>query len=230
MIAHSNQIAKLYAPADLSYAFDGQGPFYTIQHANGHSWQEKVKATPCYTHDIDTVEVELARLQCLAPIPYPILIAILSHEFVGGTNGFARDGYYYNYETSKTEWHIGQICLCGKVIPIMPAMTRYLVSHEYGHLVEDQLERMRGLKDGELRKQYIETMRPDATYRYGPGHWHSNVGELIANDFRCLVAERELEFWPHPGFARPEDVPAVVAFWSHAQKDLFNADINIDKV
>jgi hypothetical protein len=230
MIHHANQIVKLFTPSELSYSFDGQDPYYTVSHANGYAWQEKVKATPCYAHDVELVEVELARLQTIAPIPYPLIIAVFSHEFVGGTNGFARDGHCYDYESGKTRHHIGQICLCGKVIPIMPAMTRYLVSHEYGHVVEDHLERLRGLKDGQFRQQYIAEIRPDAQQRYGPGHWHANVGELIANDFRHVVSERELEFWPHPGFARPHDVPAVVDFWKQAQTDLLNAEINVDKV
>ena len=47
---------------------------------------------------------------------------------------------------------------------------------------------------------------------YGGG-WHATVSELFANDFRILVAKSEVEFWPHPGFLRPEELVKVVDFW-----------------
>jgi hypothetical protein len=234
---HPNQIVKLFTPEDLSWSFDGGKPHYNISHADGYSWQEKVNPYPCYAHDVERVEVELARLQTIAPLPFPLLIAILSHEFTGGTNGFYREQPKFKESGGGYDYHIGQICLCGKVIPIMPAMTRYLVSHEYGHGVEDQLQRMyvkserlTSEKDGALRAYYTEHVRPECVANYGPGKWHSNVGELFANDFRILVSSREAEFWPHPGFSHPTETPAAIEFWKQAQEDLLDAEKNIDLV
>lgn len=230
MIAHENQIVTLFETKDLSWSFDGQDPSFYVAHANNYGRHEKVYPTPAYHHDIDLVRAEFSRLRELAPLPFPLLVAVFSHEFHGRTNGFYNEHAHYNYETSKADYHIGTICLSGKVIPLHPAMTRYLVSHEYGHGVEDQLQRIRGMKDFALRRYYVEHVRPDALDSYGPGKWHSNVGELMANDFRILVAGREPEFWPHPGFSRPEHTPSVVTFWQDAQKDLLNAEKNIDVV
>jgi hypothetical protein len=217
---HPDQIVELYTPDRMSWGFDDDRPFYNISHAGGWTRQDKVMPQPAYAHSIEATQAELMHLREVAPLPFPIKVALLSHDFVGGTNGFYNNDSKYNGENGKIDYYIGIIVLCAKRIPIHPAMTRYLVAHEYGHAVEYHLERQRELKDGGMKKFYTEHVRPDAVDRYGPGHWHAAIGELFANDFRMLVADREQEFWPHPGYARPETVPAVVDFWNEARKEL----------
>jgi hypothetical protein len=210
--------------SEPSWGFDNEGPSYTIkfpEFSDESSWGTTVKVdpAPCYTHDIELVKDELAHLQEVMPLPIPLKIVLLSHEPVGRTNGTYYNKYLYAQSYENYRW-FGIIVLAGKRIPIHPAMTRYLVSHEYGHGVQYALERLHGLKEDKMEPDYIARLRPDATNNYGPGKWHTNVGELIANDFRLLVAEREQEFWPHANYTRPEQIPALMQFWEKAQREL----------
>jgi len=223
MPAHADQIVRvLDAP---EHGFDDQGFHYTISHAGSWPRQTTVDAAPAYPHDEQLARAELAHLQRVAPLPFPLAIYLLSHEARSRTNahyddGYSREGEQIEIAGVKRYPPIGCIVLSAKRIPIHPAMTRYLVSHEYGHGVMYHLARLRGIDDSKLLTAYVDECRPDTKRTYGCGRWHSNVGELFANDFRILVAEREREFWPHPGFARPDENLAVVGFWTQALKEL----------
>jgi hypothetical protein len=219
---HDDQVVLQTPP--VSYGFDDRGPSTQIKHHGSSSFELRVDPAPCYAHNADLVRQELARLQRVAPLPFPLAIFLLDHEEVGRTNGTYYDAADYDAESDDSGYpQVGIIKLSGKRIPLHPAMTRYLVSHEYGHGVQYYLERKRapeGKKRAAVIGEYVEICRPDAVKSYGPGKWHAAPGELFANDFRILVSKREQEFWPHEGFARPEEVPAVVAFWAHAQREL----------
>jgi hypothetical protein len=222
MIHHKNQVVELVD--QVHYGFDDKGPYQSFQHANSYWRQEYVDPAPCYHHDPELVQKELEHLQQVAPLPIPLKIAILTHETLSRTNGWYMTEYDYNGKVDSTGSYprIGMIVLSGKRIPLHPAMTRYLVAHEYGHAIQYQMEHMNGLKSDQMEPGYTEHIRPDAKTGYGPGKWHANIGELIANDFRILIAEREKEFWPHPGYARPETIPACIEFWNDAKCMLNN--------
>jgi hypothetical protein len=51
--------------------------------------------------------------------------------------------------------------------------------------------------------EYAQLRGCDPATPYGGGTWHKSPGELLANDFRILVAGVEPEFWPHPGSPTP---------------------------
>lgn len=214
---HPDQI--VVSLSEPSWGFDNKGPAYHVSHAGIHPLRVEVDPAPAYTHDQALVEQELAALQRIAPISAPLAIVLLSHEFIGRTNGQCTNTSAWIRETNEQK-PVSLIVLCGKRIPIHPAMTRYLVAHEYGHAVEEELRRRRGVKDFQIRTDYQQRVRPDTSGAYGCGRWHASIGELFANDFRILVAEREIEFWPHPGFERPEANLAAVGFWTQAIAEL----------
>jgi hypothetical protein len=210
-----------------SWNFDANGPVYQISHAGTWVKERAVDPAPCYGHDPELVRAELAHLQAVAPLPYPLAIVLLRHEVTSRTNGdYTTDHGYRDPEYLKAEAaskdhvpapRVGIIVLSGKRIPIHPAMTRYLVAHEYGHSVEDRLAELSGFKnDQQLLTEYVKDVRPEATGSYGCGKWHQNRGELFANDFRILIAKREVEFWPHPGFPHPLQHPRAIRFWEQA--------------
>ena len=110
-----------------------------------------------------------------------------------------------------------------KRIPPHPAVTRYTVAHETGHHACHQLEKNRGQQphapvdeDGGVLLEYAKIRRLDleACFQYGGGLWHQHVAELFACDWRIFVAGVETDFWPHPGFTRPEKLKGVQRFWS----------------
>lgn len=196
----------------LSWSFNTEKPYYITPYRS-----VSVDPTPCYPHDrqlvIEMVEQVEATFRLLVPPHY----FILNHETFERTNGWATYESAWNKKTQKWDGHTPFITLAGKRIPPHPAMTRYLVAHEYGHCVEYHMLRAQG-KDPhskDIETEYAK-LRGLKMCNYGPGDWHHSPVELIANDFRLLVAKVELEFWPHPGIKRPEEVPAVVEFWQSA--------------
>ena len=211
MLAHDDQVVELFG--EPSYGFDDEGPYYSVRHAGTWGHTTYVDPAPCYPHDVALVQRQFNRMRELAPLPIPMKVAILSREPLERTNGWYNDEHGYDENDKGSP--VGVIYLAGKRIPPHPAMTRYLVSHEYGHAVAYHLARFRGETMDQFKTMYLD-YRSNATRDYGCGHWHSNVGELIANDFRILVAGVEAEFWPHAGFARPEDLPALGQFWLEA--------------
>lgn len=214
---------SVIVPEDLHWSFDGGQPSYCLSFEGTYARSHNVDPTPGYRHDFNLVEEELKHLQHVAPLPMSLAIFILGHEVVGRTNAFHCDEAAYSRD-DDTRTPVSIIVMSGKRIPIHPAMTRYLVAHEYGHAVEAHLARQR--KDGvgkyrAILEDYVREVRPDGLRSYGPGKWHSNVGELFANDFRILIAKREVEFWPHPGFSRPEENFAAIGWWQKVREDLF---------
>jgi hypothetical protein len=207
-----------------SWSFDDHGPAYPLSFDGSYARTERVDPAPCYAHDVDAVRAELAHLQRVAPIPVPLGIFVLSHEMRGRTNAWCSDDRVYpSGAGTVNSYPISIIVMSGKRIPIHPAMTRYLVAHEYGHFVESFLARERGLKDGfRLRERYRALCRPQGSEVYGCGKWHQATGEIFANDFRILIANREAEFWPHPGVARPEDELSVIGFWTKVRDELWS--------
>lgn len=206
---------SVFTPA-LRWCFrDGA---YVLERNTIGSYQTRTKVdpTPGYAHDKQLVKQLLAKVAAAFPIGWPVSLNILSYETFERTNGWASTNSTY----SKPPRFEGAITLAGKRIPPHPAVTRYLVAHEYGHLVDRWICKQRGLADGQdFDQEYRELRGVKRAKYYGPGQWHAETGELIANDFRILVAESEPEFWPHPGFARPETLPAVVDWWHRARAE-----------
>lgn len=205
-------------PDELTWTFDDKPPSWrTTPRLETWGHVEAVDPTPCYRHEVELVEREVAHVDAVFPIGVPVTFHISPWESLGRTNGWASQQWVHGSEPRTFEVAIG---LGGKRIPLHPAMTRYLVSHEYGHAVDYWLCHIRGLEANGLDEEYRKIRDlPESSSRYGPGRWHANVGELIANDFRVLIAKRELDFWPHPGIARPEEIAGVRRFWKHAATD-----------
>ncbi len=223
----------IWPTASLQY----KDPFYRCG-AGSYPREVSVDPYPCYTHDQSLVEDLLAVCERAHPLPGAATqeLCILSHEFVGRNNGFSWEDTIYR-RPDETEWNEGIICycgcakiinfqgqahtilLCGKRIPIMPSMTNYLVAHEYGHVAFNHRRRLLGYTASDADKMKVEYMRlrgvPDWVER-PTARWHELAGEIIANDFRILMAKQETEFWPHnvPHPHSASGKRAILTWWT----------------
>lgn len=211
-----------------------------IYHCGVGSYQRtfKVDPYPAYAHDLELVETMVSLCEKRFPLKDAAAgLWCLSHDFIDRVNGVTFEDYIYKREDG-TDWEEEYPCYCGcdkpkkfnagqaitivlagKRIPIHPAMTRYLVTHEYGHAVFDYITRHMGCDYGEQSKLQEDYMKlrglEKYTLKYSGGKWHSAPGEIIANDFRVLFTKQEIEFWPHdcalPNWHEPEG-----KWWKHA--------------
>lgn len=155
---------------------------------------------PAYPHDAALVEKHLRHLEQCFPLPRPPIVYLPRHDGEGGVGAVTFDGAPLEHEADARGQPL--IILFAKPTPIHPALTRYLLAHEYGHAVADYLGRQHQ-GNGEpgrrlMEAEYIELRGlPHAPRVYGPGTWHQDPEEIFANDFRILVAGQEVDFWPH---------------------------------
>ena len=205
---------------DLQWPFRDTRPEVPIPPLGGEGYAAPISVDPfpCYAHSADLVADCAMKIEEKFPMGFEPRYFLLSHEDVARTNGQANRITLYNGSGYGPDPYEPYIVLSGKRIPPHPAMTRYLVAHEYGHLVQWWIERKRGIKDAHpstvFDREYAILRGVDLNTGYGGGRWHANIGELIANDFRILVGGVEPEFWPHPGFEYPTNVPQLQEFWN----------------
>jgi hypothetical protein len=210
---------------DLEWGFDSKEPSVTLRDHNSYARTTYVDPFPAYAHNLALVAQQVKEVTDAFPITWPVTFYILSNEVTSRTNAWAvASDHDYNKplpENAPEKYErTPYIVFSGKRIPIMPAMTRYLVAHEYGHIVEDWVAYQRGQKDGDLLREYAALRGVEFPKSYGGGTWHATPGEIFANDFRILVTKKEAEFWPHP-CSHPSDTLAVIGWWEKA-KELLN--------
>jgi hypothetical protein len=206
----------LLEPCELNFPFESKANF------NIHPYEAEYNTSlliedqfPCYTHDHELVERIVKKCEKRFPVKFKPTYYIVPFECNSRTNGV-----YYSNEQWKEEGRNGEarvmapyIVLWGKRIPIMPAMTRYLVSHEISHGVEANIAYKKGYKQvQEFTKEYMKVRGLEYSSGYGGKKWHTNSREIVANDIRILVFGEEKEFWPHP-CTHPEQLPHLSDFW-----------------
>jgi len=185
---------------------------------------------PAYAHDRAATEAAAAHVQGCWPPLWDVDCYLADREENSRSNGHSNvhEGHYEGGEWVK--FPAGMIMLGGKRVPPHPAMTRYLVGHEYGHNVAYMLNSLRdGVKHiastDDLEREYAQVRGlPDGSVHHGEGgNWHDSACEIMACDFRILVCQVETEFWPHPGIPRPEDAGGVAGWWRAASARLDEA-------
>jgi hypothetical protein len=202
---------------ELNWPFSSGGkPSFGLKDGN-YTRPEIVDPFPGYAHSealvtklTDTIN-ERIQLDGLTDIYLP------AYETPERVNGWASVQNWYNNDNDGMFG--AYIVLSGKRIPLHPAMTRYLVTHEFGHVVQYWIENRHKAKN--LVEAYIKDLRApyleEKPAYYGGRTWHLAGGEVFANDFRIAVCEAEAEFWPHTNREHTTAAPKVMLFWKLAQ-------------
>ncbi len=201
---------------DLYWDWDSSQPTYVTKTPKScYGGTTKFDPFPCYSHNRDLVTKTVIQVEKFFPIGFNTYYFLFPFEPICRTNGQAQTNTLdYDDNRNMSTWD-GVIELYGKRIPPHPAMTRYLVSHEYGHIVDSWLCRCLDKGINGLDVEYAQMRGIDYNGGYGGRKWHTNIGEIIANDFRICVTGIEKEFWPHD-CKHPDEDDNVKNWWYNA--------------
>ncbi|HWE81443.1 MAG TPA: hypothetical protein VG265_07320 [Gaiellaceae bacterium] len=181
----------------------------------GPGYATKVEPMPAYGHDVDQVCALLERCHQEAPLCVPVSVNVLKLVDGRGSNGWAQQRWCYDDDSRFADdeapaqrkyrnWD-GVIVLSGKTTEIHPAIARYVVPHEYAHVLEDALGLIRYGDLSEhrsseaLMREWAEVRGVDDRFfdlEYSVTNHHLQPCEVFANDFRRLIGA-EREWWPH---------------------------------
>lgn len=219
-------------PESLLWDFGEVLPSVMVGQGRRGGRRTTVDPFPCYPHDLAVVWQVAGRLESVFPIDRPVRIHVLHFEEVGRTNGWSQWDPDDDGETDGKGRKpiLFSIALNGRRTPIHPAVTRFLVAHEYGHIVSRWIGYRAGLRDHEqeqLEAQYAEIRGIDPAElpaHYGARTWDQDAGEIMADDFRVLVAGVETEFWPHR-VPRPEGIDEIARWWHSARLEHGGVDV-----
>lgn len=211
--------------SDIVWSFnDNSGPRLALD-TPGYRSTIYIDPFPCYSCNFDLVAREIEYVESKIPLPFLPHYYILPYETSTRTNGWADTNSIYVDGTDekgnpKTEPR-PCIVFSGKRIPIAPSMVRYLVAHEYGHIVHANLAHKMGLSWDDFAKMYATQVRKiPYNKEYGGLKWHTNSGEIIANDIRVTILNREVEFWPHET-SNPVENQEIRDWWTSKFKEYF---------
>ena len=208
--------SRIHVIDDINWPFKGS-PYVSVE-SGLYTRNEDVDPFPCYSHDLTLARSIIKHVEASFPMGYKPHYNMLAFETLERVNGWA-DKVYNHQEKKKQPWY-PYITISGKRIPIHPAMTRYVIAHEYGHIVEWWIEKQLGYEAAHniLETEYAKMRGISDNKAYGGGKWASNPGEVFANDFRIVVCGLEEEFWPHD-VTHPLKVKKVQKWWDDAVKN-----------
>lgn len=224
-----------FEPSDLQFGYDAKDPtlrskpFIEKNYGRAENYDPW---GPCYLHDEESLATVLTECTRRAPLgTVPVGAYRACYEGLSRTNAWATyDDAYYRDGDDLPDWWKGPgekpwegiLTFNGRRIEIHPAVTRCVAAHEYGHLVEEAVQRIRypGARGhSTLLADYKRVRKLENVTHYGNGTHHLAASEVFANDFRTYVMETEVEFWPHP-VKRPGQLVTVSRWWDKVINDL----------
>jgi hypothetical protein len=184
---------------------------------------------PAYAHDVQLARATAQQAAEVCPPLYDVEIHLANREETGRTNGYSSNAYYTDDDDPGVKHALGLIVLSGKRIPPHPAVTRYLVGHEYGHHVCWMIGHLRGannIQDSSWLAEYarLRGLGDEVVHHGDGGTWHDSIGEVFACDFRIQILGVEPEYWPHPGIPHPDRVAGLDSWWVDTFNQLLEAD------
>jgi hypothetical protein len=199
-----------FSHSDLLWSFGSKNPYIMLPTLPYHH-TEYVDPFPCYSHDLDYITKIAASCEETINLKFKPQYFIMPFESESRTNAYACENKDYPEKDSEAKLN-PYIVFHGKRICIHPAMSRYLVAHELGHIIHYNLEAIMKVDNDDFKKEYASLRGVDFHKKYGGLNWHNSISEIIANDIRILLFGNELEFWQHE-VCFPTKSPKVVDFW-----------------
>lgn len=210
------KVRQIEVMREARWAFDDNCPKWRHQ---PHGSVTTFDPFPAYPHDMDVVRETAAHVARMFPPLWDVDLVVADREFTSRCNahaGFHQSGHYEAEKWVKDP-PVGLIILSGKRIPPHPAVSRYLVGHEYGHNVQNMLEIAGGGKHGHEDKvltEYAQMRGMALPIHHGSGgSWHDSAAEVFACDFRVVVCDVETSYWPHPGIPHPHQLDVDLSAW-----------------
>src|ERR1051325_3909373 len=124
---------------EFDWGFNSNHPSFRYEISDGkYIHESEFDPFPCYSHDTSLIETLSNNVFLKFPIHFDVYYCLFAYEPIQRTNGQASYKSIYDEKLKVNDRYpfIGIISLFGKRIPLMPAMSRYLVGHEYGHIVD----------------------------------------------------------------------------------------------
>lgn len=205
--------------SDINFPFDEKPTMY-FKRKYGYGSSAKVDPFPCAAHNPKIMRQHVKETTAKFPIPAPVYWVVMPFEAESRTNAWASSGDIYKNDHPKAynKYGIeGYITFSGKRTIVHPAMTKYLVAHEYGHIVDYYIS-ARGRQAGEkdhywFRKAYAKMRGIKYNDSYGGGKRKDSIAEVIADDFRIAVAGVDTDFYVHT-CTHPLKSAKVKKFWA----------------
>jgi hypothetical protein len=208
------------SPTDLIWPFKGEPYIIVNKIADTYNRNVQVDPFPCGVHDKRLVEKFVGRIEQIFPTNAILQWAIIPFETCERTNAWAQSDSIWSAEASIKQKHKIDclIVLSGKRPIVHPAMTEYLVAHEYGHIVDYWITACMKEETGEreedvFRKKYAEVRGIEYQSTYGGGRWVDNIMEVIADDFRIIMGKTDPDFYLH-SCTHPLSEPRIINYWN----------------
>lgn len=192
-------------PEELIWDFCGEHPYYRVNKLSSDFYEDiKIDPFPCTSHNMEIIKKEVEVVERHFPIGSLLQWIIIPHEFISRSNAYASYEEIWRDERKEKNKLDAWIVFCGKRTNIHPAMTKFLVSHEYGHQVDYwithcMMEEEKSNDRDIFRKKWAEVRGIEWSNDegYGAGRYHNSITEMIADEFRVVVMDRDTDFWQH---------------------------------
>lgn len=216
-----------FQSSDLTWDFDDKLPYFKVPNVS-RSWPDSIKVDPfpCGKHNVEIAKPLIERIESIFPTKAILKWVFIPCETAGRTNAWASYTGLWKEELKKEHKIECIITLSGKRPIVHPHMTKYLVAHEYGHIVDYWISACMKEEKGEncndenlFRKLYSEVRGvPDNDSDYGGGRWVNNIKEIIADDFRIVLGQTDTDFYLHNSCEHPMMCPNIIEFWHEMRK------------
>lgn len=204
-------------PSDLTWKSHAEHPFFDVKNVlTSYYHTIYVDPFPCASHNVDFIKKKVTMVESIFPIAAPIKYVLLPNELKERVNAMAYQEYVDDKYKKKYKFE-GTIALSGKRTIIHPAMSNYLIAHEYGHMVDYWINQSMNQEEKSenaslFRKRYAAFRGIDFNQKLTGYGWKNNIAEVIADDFRIVMAKTDVDFFPHQ-CGNPAKNKKVTQYW-----------------